>query len=160
MGIPFAGASPQEWMAYLRYRTREELRINLPAKRLREILGRVEETIDETGADAVLFGELLEFEIEEMARSNHRPAGPVEQADTPSVPRLGEAIISGLCPAKDVEGLLGDLEESFGTFAVRHGHRAAHCWYWWQVLRSALPFAGQFVIRAAALWEALRRLGR
>jgi hypothetical protein len=159
MEMPLAGANSKEWLAYLRHRTREELGIKLPDKRLLEVLNLVEESIEETGADSVLFGELLEYEIEEITLS-FRATGRMEaQAKTHGVPRLGEAIISALCPAKNVEGVLGDLEEGFGSLAARHGLRAAHRWYWGQVLRSVLPFAAQFVVRVATLWEALRKLG-
>ncbi|WP_162913410.1 hypothetical protein [Rhodospirillaceae bacterium SYSU D60014] len=75
------------------------------------------------------------------------------------VPVLGEAILFYLCPAEQLESILGDLEECFQRRAIKRGLGSAWRWYYWQVLRSAGAFALNLLGRMALVKELIDRLG-
>jgi hypothetical protein len=75
------------------------------------------------------------------------------------VPALGELILSYVCSPEILEGMLGDLEEHFRKLAKKQGVAAARRWYRWQVARSVVGFALNFLVRVVSIWELLQKLG-
>ena len=76
-----------------------------------------------------------------------------------NVPRLGEVALWFICPRKQREGVLGDLEEDFRKCCRDHGLRTAQVWYWWQVIRTAAANTSAFALKATMVETVLRKLG-
>ena len=104
--------------------------------------GKLEITAHSTHAKA---GELVEFTIEFVKHS--------------AVPRSGELVLWFVCPPKQREGVLGDLEEDFQKCLRDHGLRTAQTWYWWQVLRTAAANASAFALKVTMAEAVLHKLG-
>jgi len=63
----------------------------------------------------------------------------------PSIPKTPELLLIFVCPPKDLEPLLGDLEHTFHIVAERFGEKVARRWYWYETMRSAISYGGKWV---------------
>jgi hypothetical protein len=82
---------------------------------------------------------------------------PAEVSVAP--PALGERILRYLCTPAELEGVLGDLEETFRKIVAKDGRGAAQRWYWWQVARSGAAFGMKLLSAAVVVKEMLSKLG-
>lgn len=74
-------------------------------------------------------------------------------------PVLGERVLRYLCTPAELEGVIGDLEETFRKIVTKDGRGAAQRWYWWQVARSGAAFGTKLFGAAVVVKEMLSKLG-
>ena len=101
----------------------------------------------------VIFGRLL-WSVWGLASKigKVRVAVSFHQAQTVSVPKLGEFLLYLFLSKEQRESLPGDLEEEFITVIVpKFGLRQAKLWYWSQVLRSIGPLLTRQVVKLVSL---------
>lgn len=82
---------------------------------------------------------------------------PAQATVTP--PFLGERILRYLCTPAELEGVIGDLEETFRKIVTKDGRGAAQRWYWWQVARSCAAFGAKLFGAAVVVRQMLSKLG-
>jgi hypothetical protein len=78
---------------------------------------------------------------------------------TVAPPGLGERILRYLCTPAELEGVIGDLEETFRKIIAKDGRGVAQRWNWWQVARSGAAFSIKLFGAAVVVKEMLSKFG-
>jgi hypothetical protein len=85
----------------------------------------------------------------------------LDEAQAISPPRRAEKLLLLILPARQIDPVLGDLEERFRPIAEKYGVPFARRWFWWQAIGSVLrllPLRMMKWASAGTLVEIARRL--